>query len=145
MELKSLAEIQKHDLQAKINALGRVDEDYAKLIQQNEDIKRQVQTFVDNLIATKSGKQNIIATADDETKRFIETLTTQKTEIESEVKIIESSLEKADKILKRSTPAQVVQLKNHLGKSFQELIKASQKTVTRKSFLFWLSWKTQRC
>ena len=48
MELKSLAEIQKHDLQAKINALGRLDEDYAKLIQQNEDIKRQVETFVDN-------------------------------------------------------------------------------------------------
>ena len=69
MELKSLAEIQKHDLQAKINALSRVDEDYAKLIQQNEDIKRQVQTFVDNLIATiEAKKQNIIATADDERK-----------------------------------------------------------------------------
>ena len=123
MELKSLAEIQKHDLQAKINALGRVDEDYAKLIQQNEDIKRQVQTFVDNLIATiEAKKQNIIATADDETKRFIETLTTQKTEIESEVKIIESSLEKADTILKRSTHAEVVQLK----KSFEEIFQATQ-------------------
>ena len=118
MELKSLAEIQKHDLEAKINALGRLDEDYAKLIRQNEDIKRQVQTFVDNLIATiEAKKQNIMATADDETKRFLETLTTQKTEIESEVKIIESSLEKADTILKRSTPAQVVQLK----KSFEEI------------------------
>ena len=118
MELKSLAEIQKHDLQAKINALGRLDEDYAKLIRQNEDIKRQVQTFVDNLIATiEAKKQNIIATADDETKRFLETLTTKKTKIESEVKIIESSLEKADTILKRSTPAQVVQLK----KSFEEI------------------------
>ena len=118
MELKSLIEIQKHNLQAKIDTLGRLNEDYAKLIQQNDDIKRQVQKFVDNLIATiEAKKQNIIVAVDDETKRFLETLATQKTEIESEIKIIESSLEKADTILKRSTHAEVVQLK----KSFEEI------------------------
>ena len=112
MELKSLIEIQKHTLQAKINILGRLDEDCAKFTQQSEDIKRQVQTFVDNLIATiEAKKQNNIAAASDETKRFLETMTMQKTEIENEIKIIESSLEKADTILKRSTHAEVVQLK----------------------------------
>ena len=123
MELKSLIEIQKHDLQAKIDTLGRLNEDYAKLIQQNDDIKRQVQKFVDNLIATiEAKKQNIILAVDDETKRFLETLATQKTEIESEIKIIESSLEKADTILKRSTHAEVVQLK----KSFEEIFQGTQ-------------------
>ena len=123
MELKSLIEIQKNDLQAKINTLGRLNEDCAKLMQQNEDVKRQVQKFVDNLIATiEAKKQNIIAAANDETKRFLETLTTQKTEIENEIKIIESSLEKADTILKRSTHAEVVQLK----KSFEEIFQGTQ-------------------
>ena len=123
MELKSLIQIQKHDLQAKIDTLGRLNEDYAKLIQQNDDIKRQVQKFVDNLIATiEAKKQNIIVAVDDETKRFLETLATQKTEIESEIKIIESSLEKADTILKRSTHAEVVQLK----KSFEEIFQGTQ-------------------
>ena len=123
MELKSLIEIQKHDLQAKIDTLGRLNEDYAKLIQQNDDIKRQVQKFVDNLIATiEAKKQNIIVAVDDETKRFLETLATQKTEIESEIKIIASSLEKADTILKRSTHAEVVQLK----KSFEEIFQGTQ-------------------
>ena len=123
MELKSLIQIQKHDLQAKIDTLGRLNEDYAKLIQQNDDIKRQVQKFVDNLIATiEAKKQNIILAVDDETKRFLETLATQKTEIESEIKIIESSLEKADTILKRSTHAEVVQLK----KSFEEIFQGTQ-------------------
>ena len=118
MELKSLIEIQKHDLQAKINTLGRLNEDCTKFIQRSEDIKGQVQKFVDNLIATiEAKKQNIIAAANDKTKRFLETLTTQKTEIENEIKIIESSLEKADTILKRSTHAEVVQLK----KSFEEI------------------------
>ena len=123
MELKSLIQIQKHDLQAKIDTLGRLNEDYAKLIQQNDDIKRQVQKFVDNLIATiEAKKQNILAAADDETKIFLETLATQKKEIESEIKIIESSLEKADTILKRSTHAEVVQLK----KSFEEIFQGTQ-------------------
>ena len=63
-----------------------------------------MQKFVDNLIATIEAKKQIItAAADDETKRFLETITTKKTKIESEIKIIESSLEKADTILKRST------------------------------------------
>ena len=123
MELKSLIQIQKNDLQAKIDTLGRLNEDYAKLIQQNDDIKRQVQKFVDNLIATiEAKKQNIILAVDDETKRFLETLATQKTEIESEIKIIASSLEKADTILKRSTHAEVVQLK----KSFEEIFQGTQ-------------------
>ena len=118
MELKSLIEIQKHDLQAKINTLGRLNEDCTKFIQRSEDIKGQVQKFVDNLIATiEAKKQNIIAAASDETKRFLETMTMQKTEIDNEIKIIKSSLEKADTILKRSTHAEVVQLK----KSFEEI------------------------
>ena len=123
MELKSLIEIQKHDLQAKINTLGRLNEDCAKFIQRSEDIKGQVQKFVDNLIATiEAKKQNIIAAASDETKRFLETMTMQKTEIENEIKIIKSSLEKADTILKRSTHAEVVQLK----KSFEEIFQGTQ-------------------
>ena len=119
MELKSLIEIQKHDLQAKINTLGRLDEDCAKFKQQRDEIQSQVQKFVDNLIATiEAKKQNIIATADDEMKRFLETLRTQKTEIESEIKIIKSSLEKAETILKRSTHAEFVQLKKSLEEIF---------------------------
>ena len=123
MELKSLIQIQKHDLQAKIDTLSRLNEDYEKLIQQNDDIKRQVQKFVDNLIETiEARKQNIIVAVNDETKRFLETLATQKKEIESEIKIIASSLEKADRILKRSTHAEVVQLK----KSFEEIFQGTQ-------------------
>ena len=123
MELKSLIEIQKYDLQAKINTLGRLNEDCIKFIQRSEDIKGQVQKFVDNLIATiETKKQNILAAANDETKRFLETLTTQKMEIDNEIKIIESSLEKADTILKRSTHAEVVQLK----KSFEEIFQGTQ-------------------
>ena len=131
MELKSLIEIQKHDLQAKINTLDRLNEDCTKFIQRSEDIKGQVQKFVDNLIATiEAKKQNIIAAANDKTKRFLETLTTQKTEIENEIKIIESSLEKADTILKRSTHAEVVQLK----KSFEEIFQGTHQSQPKDRY-----------
>ena len=79
-----------------------------------------MQKFVDNLIATIEAKKQIItAAADDETKRFLETITTKKKKIESEIKIIESSLEKADTNLKRSTHAEVVQLKKSIKEIFQ--------------------------
>ncbi|PFX12753.1 E3 ubiquitin-protein ligase TRIM71 [Stylophora pistillata] len=65
-------------------------------------------------------KQNIFTKVDDETKRFLKTLTTQKTEIESETNIIEASLEKAGTFLKRSTNAEVVQEKKSFEKIFQE-------------------------
>ena len=115
IEMKSMIEIQRRNLQAKIDTIGQLDEDYAKLIQQSEDVKRDVQRFVNNLIATvEAKKQNIFAAVENQTKKSLETLTTLKTEIERQTKIIESSLEKADKLLTRSTNAEVVQLKKSL-------------------------------
>ncbi|PFX12752.1 E3 ubiquitin-protein ligase TRIM71 [Stylophora pistillata] len=127
-KIKSQIEIQKRDIQEKINTMGQLNEDCAKLIQQIEEIKRGVQTFVDNLIATiEAKKQNVFTAVEDETKRFLEALTTQKTEIECKIKIIETSLEKADIILKRSTNADVVQGKESLEKIFQRATQSQPK------------------
>ena len=120
IEMKSLIETQRRNLQAKINTVGQLDEDYAKLIQQGEDVKRDVQRFVDKLIANvEAKKQNIFAAVENQTKKSLETVTTQKTEFERQIKIIESSLEKADKLLTRSTNAEVVQLTKSLEKMFE--------------------------
>ena len=120
IEMKSLIETQRRNLQAKINTVGQLDEDYAKLIQQGEDVKRDVQRFVDELIANvEAKKQNIFAAVENQTKKSLETVTTQKTEFERQIKIIESSLEKADKLLTRSTNAEVVQLTKSLEKMFE--------------------------
>ena len=64
-----------------MNTVRQLDEDYAKLIQQGEDLKRDVQRIVDNLIATiEAKKQNIFAAVETQTKKSLESLTTQKTE-----------------------------------------------------------------
>ena len=89
--------------------MKQLDEDYAKLIQQAEDVKRNVQKFVDDLFATiEARKQNIFAAVENQTKKSFESLTTQKSKMENEIKLIESSLEKADKLLTRSINVEVV-------------------------------------
>jgi len=115
IEMKSMIETQRRNLQAKMNAVSKLDEDYAKIIQRCEGVKIGVQRTVDNLIATiEAKKQNIFAAVEDATKKSLETLTSQNTEIEHQIEMIKSSLDKADKVLKRSANPEVVQVKKSL-------------------------------
>ena len=115
IEMKSMIETNRRNLQAKLTAVSKLDEDYAKIMQRGEEVKRDVQRTVDKLIANiEAKKQTIFAAVDDETKKSLESLTTQKTEIENQIEVIKSSLDKADKVLARSTNAEVVQVKKLL-------------------------------
>ena len=119
-EMTSFIEKQRHNLQAKMNVISRLDEDCATLIQQGEDVKREIQTFVDNLIsAIEANKKNIFAEVEKETNKSIESITRRKTEIERQMTAIKSSLEKADKLLTRSTNAEIVQLKKSSDTIFE--------------------------
>ena len=110
-EMKNIVETQRQNLIAKKNTVKQLDEDYAKLIQQGEDLKRNVQKFADDLFAIiEARKQNIFATVESQTKKLFESLTTQKNKIADEIKLIESSLEKAEKLLMRSYNIEVVGL-----------------------------------
>ena len=115
IEMKSMIETQRRNLQAKMNAVSKLDQDYVKIIQRSEEVKRGVQRTVDNLIANiEAKKQTIFAAVEDQTMKSLENLTTQKTEIENQIDVIKSSLDKADKVLTRSTNAEVVQVKKSL-------------------------------
>ena len=115
IEMKSMIETQRRNLQAKLTAVSKLDEEYAKIIQRGEEVKRDVQRTVDNLIANiEAKKQTIFAAVDEQTNKSLESPTTQKIKIENQIELIKSSLHKADKVLKRSTNAEVVQLKKSL-------------------------------
>ena len=118
-EMKSMIETQKRNLQAKLIAVSKLNEDYAKIIQRGEEVKRDVQRTVDNLIANiEAKKQTIFAAVEDQKEKSLESLTTQKTEIEHQIEMIKSSLDKADKVLTRSANAEVVQVKKSLQTIF---------------------------
>ena len=119
LEIKSVIESQRQNLEAKMNIVSQLDEDCAKVFQQSEVLKRDVQRFADNLIKTIQAKmQNIITTVEGRTKKSIESLTAKRNEIQQQINVIESSLEEADKLFQRSTNAEVVQLKKTLQTIF---------------------------
>ena len=120
LEIKSVIETQRQNLKAKMNIVSQLDEDCAKVFQQSEVLKRDVQRFADNLIKTIQAKmQNIITTVEGQTKKSIESLTAKRNEIQQQINVIESSLEEADKLFQRSTNAEVVQLKKTLQTIFE--------------------------
>ena len=120
LEIKTVIETQRHNLDEKMNVVAKLDEDYAKVIQQNENLKGDVQRFADGLIKTIQAKmQNVIDAMENQTKKSLERLTAKRGEIQQQINVIESSLEEADKLLKRSTTAEVVQLKKTLQTIFQ--------------------------
>ncbi|XP_078344288.1 E3 ubiquitin-protein ligase TRIM45-like [Oculina patagonica] len=115
IQMKALVDTNRRNLQAKKNEVRRLDEDYAKLLQQGEDVKKDVQRIADNLISSiQAKKQNIFSAVENETTKSLEGVTKRKTKIEEQITVIESSLEKADKLLTRRTNAEVVQLKKSL-------------------------------
>ena len=120
LEIKTVIETQRHNLGEKMNVVAKLDEDYAKVIQQNETMKGDVQRFADELIKTiKAKMQNVIDAMENQTKKSLESLSATRGEIQQQISVIESSLEEADKLLKRSTTAEVVQLKKTLQIIFQ--------------------------
>ena len=123
IEMTAMIQRQRDNLQAKMEVVAQLDEDCAKLIQQEEKVKRDVETFAERLIEKiQAKKQNIIAKVENETKTSLESLTKKKTKIQQEIKTIESSVEKADKCLTRSTKAEVVQLKQSLHSIFDGIV-----------------------
>ena len=92
------------------------------MIQQSEIARRDVQRFADRLIKTIQAKmKNIITTLENQTKKSLESLKAKRREIQQQINVTESSLEEADKLLKRSTTAEVVQLKKSLQTIFHGL------------------------
>ena len=122
LEINTVLQKKREGLNAKLNVLAQLDEDRAKVIQQSEIAKRDVQRFADGLIKTIQAKmQNIITAVENQTKKSLESLKAKRSAIQEQINATESSLKEADKLLKRSTNAEVVQLKKSLQTIFHGL------------------------
>ena len=125
IEMTALIQEERQNLQDEMNLITQLDEEYAKLIEQSENVKRNVDRFTDDLIETIQAKrQNIIAAVENETTKSSESVASTKTEIQQKIAMIESSLEKADKLLTLSINAEVGQLKKSLAVILEEVQKA---------------------
>ena len=114
-EVKTLMTSQKRTLQDKQNIVGQFDRECAEVIQQGNAIKTSVQKFAEKLIRLiEAKKKHIIAAVENQIEKSLETRTIEKSKIEAEIEMIETSLKTADRLLTRGTDAEVINLKKSL-------------------------------
>ena len=73
------------------------------------DVKSQVQTNVDQMIAIiEARKQDVFDVVDYEAKTSLQSLSQKKGEVENQVKIIESAIEQAESLMKRNFSTEIL-------------------------------------
>ena len=85
------------------------------------DIKSQVQTNVDQMIAIiEARKQDVFDAVDNQAKKSLETLSQKKGEVENQVKIIESAIEQTESLMKRNFSTEILGFNETFDKILQE-------------------------
>ena len=73
------------------------------------DVKSQVQTNVDQMIAIiEARKQDVFDAVDNQAKKSLESLSKKKDEVENQVKLIESAIEQTKALVKRSFSTEIL-------------------------------------
>ncbi|XP_068689026.1 tripartite motif-containing protein 2-like [Montipora foliosa] len=126
IDIAPLVQRQNDNLKEKMNIVTQLDEDCAQIVEKSEKMEQVIERFAQNLIETfrqtiQAKKGVILSELKNETKISLETVTTKRTVVQEEIKAIESALEKADKLLTRSTSVEVVQLGKALKKTLEEI------------------------
>ena len=113
--IRTLMKTQRQNLQLKKNIVSKLEESCVKVLQKSEDTKTNIQLFVEKLKASIDSKQERLLTAvENQTEKSLENLTKESSKIAENIKGMESSLDKADKLLRRGTNAEIIQLKKSL-------------------------------
>ena len=121
LKIQSVIEHQKQTARKKMSKIAKVDENCVKVQHQAAEVKRNVQEFADSIIAViEAKKMEIFNDVENKVKESLEHLGMQRNEIEQEVKMHETAIEKSETLLKRSTNAQIMQPNESLDKIFQE-------------------------
>ena len=85
------------------------------------NVKSQVQTDVDQLIAIiKAKKQHVFDAVDNQARKALETLSQQKGEVENHVKFIESAIEQTESLLERNFNTEILGFNETFEKILQD-------------------------
>ena len=121
LRVKAAIESQKRKAETKMDKIAKLDENCINVQEQAARVKSEVQQFVDNIYAAiEAKKMEIFDDVENQVKESLECLEMQKEEIEQQVKMHETTIEKSKILLERSTNAQIMQPNEFLDKIFQE-------------------------
>ena len=121
LRVQAAIESQQRRAQTKMNKIAKLDENCVKVQEHAARVKSEVQQFVDNIIATIEEKRlKIFDDVENNVKDSLERLGMERQEIEKQVKMHETTIEKSKILLKRTTNAQIMETNEFLDKLFQE-------------------------
>ena len=120
LELKSAIEYQNLEAQNMMAQIEKLDENCVTVQEQAAGAKRVVQQFVDSMTAImEEKKMKFCDGVENKVEQYLKSLGMQKQEIEQQLKMHESSIEKSEVLLRRSTSAQFMQPNELLDKPFR--------------------------
>ena len=115
LQMKSAIESKKQNVKRKMNKIAELDEQCAKIQAQAARVKTNAQMFADKIFAmVEANKLDVFQAVDNQAKESVEHLEKQKQEIQDQIKVEETGIEKTETLLKRSTIAEIVQYDSDL-------------------------------
>ena len=121
LRINRVMESKKRKVQKKVTRIAELGENCTQVQEDAARLKSDVQQFTDNVIAAIEAKKNkIFDKIEKKAKQCLERLGDKRREIEEKMKGDQTAIEKCDKILKRSTNAQIMQPNEFLDQLFQE-------------------------
>ena len=110
LSLESAIESQKEKLLQMRNLISGLQNEYIKIQGQVTHIRKSSQSFVDSLIkVVEEKKMEILKKVEDKANESFERLAVQQSQVENEIQLIETSIDKTETFLKRSSNAEIMQ------------------------------------
>ena len=126
LRLESVLESQKVKALQKRNVITRLQSECNEIKEKFACVKKSAQNLVDNLMRViEAKKQELFKEVEDKAQQSIERLVEQQSDVENELQRIETSIEKTETFLKRSTNAEIV----HFKTLFQEEVTGETELV----------------
>ena len=121
LRINRAIESKKRNAQKKVTRIAKLGENCIQVQEAAARVKIDVQQFTNNLIAAIEAKKNkIFAEVEKKAKQGLERLGDKSQEIEEKMKRDQTVIEKCDKMLKRSTNAQIILPNEFLDQLFRE-------------------------
>ena len=110
LSLESAIESQKEKVLQKRNLISRLQNEFIQIQGQVTNMRKSAQSFVDNLLkVVEEKKMEILKNLEDKANESFERLAVQQSQVENEIQLIESSIDKTETFLKRSSNAEIMQ------------------------------------
>ena len=121
IQINSLITSMKDKIEEKRREIRQFNQKSTEVQAKVADVKSQVQTNVEQMIAIiEARKQDVFDAVDDQANKSLETLSQKKGKVENQVKIIESAIEQTESLMKRNFSTEILGFNETFDKILQE-------------------------